>query len=58
MAVSAEGKKKMENKLYATFDTSMGKIVCELFPKEAPQTVTNFVGLAEGKIKWTNPKTL
>jgi len=56
-AVSAEGKKKMESKLYATFDTSMGTIVCELFPKEAPQTVTNFTGLAEGKIKWTDPKT-
>jgi peptidyl-prolyl cis-trans isomerase A (cyclophilin A) len=56
-AVSAEGKKKMENKLYATFDTSMGKIVCELFPKEAPQTVANFTGLAKGETKWTDPRT-
>ncbi len=56
-AVSAEGKKKMDNKLYATFDTSMGKIVCELFPKETPQTVANFTGLTKGEIKWTDPKT-
>jgi len=30
----------------ATIDTSKGKIVCELFPKEAPQTVNSFVFLA------------
>jgi peptidyl-prolyl cis-trans isomerase B (cyclophilin B) len=30
----------------ATFDTSRGKIVCDLFPKEAPNTVNNFVFLA------------
>ena len=57
ITAAAERKKKMENKLYAVFDTSMGKIVCELFPKEAPQTVINFTGLAEGKTKWTDPKT-
>ena len=35
------------NKGYtATFDTSRGKIVCDLFPKEAPNTVNNFVFLA------------
>jgi peptidyl-prolyl cis-trans isomerase A (cyclophilin A) len=55
-AVSSEGKNKME-KLYATFDTSMGKIVCELYPEEAPQTVINFVGLAKGIQKWTDPRT-
>lgn len=44
-------------KLYATFDTSMGKIVCELFPKEAPETVKNFVELANGTKEWTDPKT-
>ncbi|MFA4966796.1 MAG: peptidylprolyl isomerase [Candidatus Margulisiibacteriota bacterium] len=56
-AVSAEGKKMDKKQLFATFDTSLGKIVCELYSKEAPQTVTNFTGLAEGKIKWTDPKT-
>jgi peptidyl-prolyl cis-trans isomerase B (cyclophilin B) len=30
----------------ATFETSRGKIVCDLFPKDAPNTVNNFVFLA------------
>ncbi len=35
------------NKKYtATFDTSRGQIVCELFAKDAPNTVNNFVFLA------------
>ena len=35
------------NKKYsATLDTSKGKIVCELFAKDAPKTVNNFVFLA------------
>ncbi len=35
------------NKQYvATFETSRGKIVCELFAKDAPKTVSNFVFLA------------
>src|SRR5690348_12842388 len=41
--------------LYAEFDTNEGKIVCRLFDKEAPKTVTNFVELAEGKREWTHP---
>ena len=55
LAFPGEGK-KME-KLYATFDTSMGKIVCELFPNEAPITVKNFVELAKGEKEWKDPKT-
>jgi peptidyl-prolyl cis-trans isomerase A (cyclophilin A) len=39
----------------ATFHTSAGKIVCELFEKEAPKTVANFTGLAEGTKEWTHP---
>jgi peptidyl-prolyl cis-trans isomerase B (cyclophilin B) len=36
------------NKKYtATFETSKGKIVCELYPQNAPKTVNNFVFLAE-----------
>src|SRR5215831_12662782 len=31
----------------ATFDTSKGKIVCELFAKDAPKTVNNFIFLAK-----------
>ncbi|MEO8028263.1 MAG: peptidylprolyl isomerase [Bryobacteraceae bacterium] len=35
------------NKKYtATFETSRGTIVCDLFPKDAPGTVNNFVFLA------------
>jgi len=33
---------------YAVFETSQGKIVVRLFEKEAPRTVENFTGLAEG----------
>ncbi len=36
-------------KYTATFDTSAGKIVCELFAKDAPATVNNFVFLAKEK---------
>jgi peptidyl-prolyl cis-trans isomerase A (cyclophilin A) len=43
--------------LYATFETSEGNIVCRLFDKDAPKTVTNFVDLAEGKREWTHPST-
>jgi peptidylprolyl isomerase/peptidyl-prolyl cis-trans isomerase A (cyclophilin A) len=43
--------------LYATFDTSAGKIGVKLLPGEAPKTVKNFTELAEGKREWTDPKT-
>jgi peptidyl-prolyl cis-trans isomerase A (cyclophilin A) len=43
--------------LYATFETSQGDFVCKLFEKEAPKTVANFVGLAEGSKEFTDPKT-
>jgi len=42
---------------YAIFETSQGNIVCRLFDKEVPQTVANFVGLAEGTKEFTDPKT-
>ncbi len=38
-----------DKKYSATFDTSRGEIVCELFAKEAPKTVNNFVFLARDK---------
>lgn len=34
-------------KYTATFETTRGSIVCELYPKEAPNTVNNFVFLAK-----------
>ncbi len=41
--------------LFAKFDTSEGLIVVKLFPKDAPKTVENFVGLATGEKAWTHP---
>jgi peptidyl-prolyl cis-trans isomerase A (cyclophilin A) len=38
--------------LWARLMTSMGEIVCELYPAEAPETVDNFVRLAEGRKEW------
>jgi|GEM_PF-46062 len=43
--------------IFAHMKTSMGDIVLRLFSKEAPKTVENFVGLATGEKKWTNPTT-
>ena len=43
--------------LYATIDTTMGKIVVKLLEKEAPNTVRNFVDLATGKKAWKDNKT-
>ena len=42
---------------YAIFTTSLGTIVCQLFEKDAPKTVANFVDLAEGTREWTHPLT-
>lgn len=39
----------------AVFDTTMGRMTCKLFSQEAPKTVANFIGLAEGTKDWTNP---
>ena len=38
----------------ATFNTSEGIIVCKLFNAEAPETVANFIGLAEGTKEWSS----
>ncbi len=39
------------------FDTSMGRITCQFYQKQAPKTVANFIGLAEGTKDWTDPVT-
>jgi peptidyl-prolyl cis-trans isomerase A (cyclophilin A) len=43
--------------LRADIATSLGTFHCQLFEKEAPMTVANFVGLATGKKPWVHPKT-
>jgi peptidyl-prolyl cis-trans isomerase A (cyclophilin A) len=40
---------------YAHFETTEGKFTVRLFEKEAPKTVANFVGLAEGSKEWRDP---
>ncbi len=42
---------------YAVLETSQGTIVCRLFENEAPNTVANFVGLAEGTKEFTDPRS-
>ncbi len=42
---------------YAKFETTEGDFKIRLFEQEAPNTVANFVGLAEGTKEWRHPKT-
>jgi peptidyl-prolyl cis-trans isomerase A (cyclophilin A) len=42
---------------YAVFETTLGTVVCRLLEKEAPKTVANFIGLAEGAKEFTDAKT-
>ena len=41
----------------ALIKTNFGEIYVELFQKEVPETVANFIGLAEGTREFTDPKT-
>ena len=41
----------------ATLHTNLGDIRLELYPEQAPETVSNFVGLATGQKAWTDPRT-
>jgi peptidyl-prolyl cis-trans isomerase A (cyclophilin A) len=38
-------------------DTSMGRITCQFYEKQAPKAVANFIALAEGTKDWTDPTT-
>jgi peptidyl-prolyl cis-trans isomerase A (cyclophilin A) len=38
-------------------DTSMGRITCQFFQRQAPKAVANFISLAEGTKDWTDPAT-
>ncbi|HWN84622.1 MAG TPA: peptidylprolyl isomerase [Vicinamibacterales bacterium] len=43
--------------VHAEFATTEGSFTVRLFDQEVPNTVANFVGLAEGTKEWTDPKT-
>ena len=43
--------------LTAKIETTLGTFTCELYDKQAPKTVANFVGLARGTRPWKDPKT-
>ncbi len=40
----------------ATIHTNLGDIRVTLFADQAPKTVRNFTGLAEGNLEWTDPR--
>jgi peptidyl-prolyl cis-trans isomerase A (cyclophilin A) len=43
--------------VHAEFATTEGSFKVRLFDQETPETVANFVGLAEGTKEWTHPGT-
>ena len=43
--------------LLAHFTTSEGNFTARLFDADAPNTVANFTGLAEGSKQWTDPRS-
>ena len=47
----------MQPGTYARFETTEGTFTVRLFDKEAPNTVANFIGLAEGTKEWQDPAT-
>jgi peptidyl-prolyl cis-trans isomerase A (cyclophilin A) len=53
----AKAAAKLPPGVYAHFQTSMGNFTCELFEKQTPVTVANFIGLAEGTKEYTDPRT-
>ena len=42
---------------FAQFDTTEGTFTIRLYDQEAPNTVANFIGLAEGTKEFTDPRT-
>jgi len=55
LAASA-AKGKASGNLYATIQTGAGNVTVQLFEKEAPIAVKNFVGLATGTKQYRDPK--
>lgn len=42
---------------FVVMDTSMGRITCQFYQRQAPNTVANFIALATGSKDWTDPIT-
>ena len=53
----AERQPLLGDGVFATLKTTMGRVVVRLFPEQAPETVSNFTGLAEGTRAWTDPRS-
>ncbi|MGB0455292.1 MAG: peptidylprolyl isomerase [Bacteriovoracaceae bacterium] len=53
---SKDGHKEDFDRLTAVFNTTLGSFKIELFAKECPETVWNFVNLAEGRQKTPGDK--
>ena len=47
----------MQPGTYARFETTLGTFTVRLFEEQAPKTVANFTGLAEGTREWKHPAT-
>lgn len=56
LAAAAMAQTARKPGLYAVFQTSDGDFTAQLFEKDTPKTVANFVGLAEGTKPWFDAK--
>ena len=54
---TAQKESTLPTGVYAQFVTSEGNFTVRLFDQEAPKTVENFVGLAQGTKEWTDPRS-
>jgi cyclophilin family peptidyl-prolyl cis-trans isomerase len=43
---------------FAVFDTTMGRMTCRLYAKQAPNTTANFIALAQGTKDWHDAMNL
>ena len=55
LSLAATDVGKLKDGLYAEFETTRGIILTELYFKQVPNTVANFVGLAQGTKKSNQP---